>query len=75
MNEFARLSIALLAVAVLWMMVSAGLFVLRYAGTGVIPLSMPIGTLVLGAAFLAAYFRFRKLAAGRKPGKKEGKRK
>lgn len=64
--NIAKLNILLLIVGAAWLLVSVVFFVLHFAGTGMLPLSLPVATLVLSAVFFAAYFYIRKMTADRK---------
>lgn len=75
MRDLAKVSVLLLIVGVLWIAAVGAFFVLYFVKAGMLPLALPVGMLALGAAFLGAFFYFRRFSAERGPEKKEGKRK
>ena len=56
----------LLVLAVLWLAAAAIFFILHFAGTGMIPLYMPILLLAVSAACFFGFFCLRRLSADMK---------
>ena len=61
-----KLGYLILVLAALWLAAAVYFFVLHFAGSGMIPLAVPVVLLVMSAACAAAFFWFRKLTAGMK---------